>query len=324
MKTRTIILLVVAVVCGLGASYMTSRLLADRGTPPPVATVKVPVARQKVAACTPIKEPEKWFQVKEVPEGAFSSKCISDPKEVQNQCLKQPLNADLPVTRDDLLSSDTAGITYKLNPGERAVALKVHAEAIVGGFVQPDSRVDVLAVIHRGDADSYSQIIMHDMRVLAIDAIKSRDSERDNVIGSTVTLAAKPDEAQRLSLASSLGELRLVLRNPVDQDKPDTKASDLGDLAKKDKNDDTSDAPADPNEHKGGGTPGGVDVKLPPTPPDHPPVDKAPPPVVEAPKPEEKPARTHTLRIESGETVTKAVFVWDEKANDWSGGAHKP
>ncbi len=30
MKPKTMILMVVAVVCGLGASYMTSRLLADR------------------------------------------------------------------------------------------------------------------------------------------------------------------------------------------------------------------------------------------------------------------------------------------------------
>ena len=31
MKPKTLILMVVAVTCGLGASYMTSRLLAERG-----------------------------------------------------------------------------------------------------------------------------------------------------------------------------------------------------------------------------------------------------------------------------------------------------
>ena len=36
MKPKTMILMVVAVVCGLAASYMTSRLLADKAPPPPV------------------------------------------------------------------------------------------------------------------------------------------------------------------------------------------------------------------------------------------------------------------------------------------------
>ena len=61
MKPKTMILMVVAVVCGLAASYMTSRLLADKGTPPPVATVTVLVAKQKINAWTPIKNPEDLF-----------------------------------------------------------------------------------------------------------------------------------------------------------------------------------------------------------------------------------------------------------------------
>ena len=69
MKPKTMILMVVAVVCGLAASYMTSRLLADKTPPPPAATVTVLVAKQKINAWTPIKNPEELFVAKEVPEG---------------------------------------------------------------------------------------------------------------------------------------------------------------------------------------------------------------------------------------------------------------
>ena len=44
MKSKTLILLGVALVCGLAASYMTSRLLADRSE-----KVNVLIAKQKYA-----------------------------------------------------------------------------------------------------------------------------------------------------------------------------------------------------------------------------------------------------------------------------------
>ena len=43
MKPKTMILMVVAIVCGLGASYMTSRLLAERGEAPAAEQKKVTV-----------------------------------------------------------------------------------------------------------------------------------------------------------------------------------------------------------------------------------------------------------------------------------------
>ena len=62
MKPKTMILMVVAVACGLGASYMTSKLLANRNnTPAPVETVDVLVTTAKVPAWQPIKEPEYTF-----------------------------------------------------------------------------------------------------------------------------------------------------------------------------------------------------------------------------------------------------------------------
>ena len=59
MKPKTLILMVVAVVCGLGASYMTSRLLAERDDKPadqPAMTkVKVLVAKKDLAMHTALK-----------------------------------------------------------------------------------------------------------------------------------------------------------------------------------------------------------------------------------------------------------------------------
>ena len=43
-----------------------------------------------------------------------------------------------------------------------------------------------------------------------------RRRQADAMLGSTVTLAATPEEAEQLSLAAALGELRLLLRTPLD------------------------------------------------------------------------------------------------------------
>jgi pilus assembly protein CpaB len=285
MKPKTMILMVVAVVCGLGASYMTSRLLADRGAPAPVNTVKVLVAKQRIAAWTPIKNPEDLFVEKEVPEGTFSPKCITDPKELRNQALKSPVGEQMPVTKDDLLSEATAGIIGSLQKGERAVAIRVTPESLVGGFVLPGSKVDVLMTLKRGDGDSTSQIIMQDMLVLAVDQKNTRDDGTTAMLGTTVTLAAQPEESERLSLAASLGDLRLLLRTPLDQDKPTYKAVHITDLPRGRKDIELGKTEStDVAVSSGSGT------------------------------------VTHSLRIESGDSVSTAKFVWDEKNKCWLGG----
>ena len=169
MKPKTMILMVVAVVCGLAASYMTSRLLADKGTPPPVNTVTVLVAKQKINAWTPIKNPEDLFVTKEVPEGTFSPKCITDFKDLKNQALKSPLSEQMPVTKDDLLTEATAGLVAQLKNGQRAMAIRVTPESLVGGFVLPGSKVDIVWTKRRGDGDSSTHIIQQDMLILAVD-----------------------------------------------------------------------------------------------------------------------------------------------------------
>ena len=60
MKPKTMILMVVAVGCGLTASYMTSKLLADRGEqPPPEEKIKLLVTKTRVPKGTVLKDPEK-------------------------------------------------------------------------------------------------------------------------------------------------------------------------------------------------------------------------------------------------------------------------
>src|SRR3954451_12375980 len=77
MKPKTLILMVVAVACGLAASYMTSRLLAEKTKEAPTEEmVKVLVTTQRVNPWVPLKEPEKFFAEKEIPMSVAPKKAI--------------------------------------------------------------------------------------------------------------------------------------------------------------------------------------------------------------------------------------------------------
>jgi len=216
MKPKTMILMVVAVACGLGASFMTSRYLKAARAPQDQSepTVPVLVAKTAVPSWTAMKEPEKLFEVKQMPQSAAPKNPISDPADIKDQRLKTLLVEGTALSKDHLLSKEQNSLADQLAPGQRAMAIKVNTESAAAGFVLPGTRVDILWTI-RGQ-EAASEIILQSVLVLAVDANDTRTAEQRNVLGQTVTMALTPEEAAGVTLASSLGELRLLLKSQGD------------------------------------------------------------------------------------------------------------
>ncbi len=109
-----------------------------------------------------------------------------------------------------------------LDPGMRAVAIRVKAESMVGGFIAPDDRVDVIMTYEvKGDEMDNPEVrqevrkyatetILENVRVLAIDQQARRDDDKAKV-GRTVTLEVDGAGAERLNLASTMAEGGLTL-----------------------------------------------------------------------------------------------------------------
>src|SRR4051794_13634706 len=91
MKPKTIVLMVVAVTCGLGASYMTSRLLAQRGQPEAEEKVIVFVASKPLDQGRMIKKPEDDFEAKEYLAGSEPKDAITKLEELKGKMLKRSL-----------------------------------------------------------------------------------------------------------------------------------------------------------------------------------------------------------------------------------------
>jgi Flp pilus assembly protein CpaB len=316
MKPKTMMLMVVAIGCGLAASYMTSRLLAERSNAQvEEPKVKVLVTKIKVPAWAAIKDPEKYFEEKEIPESAAPKKALKEFSKVKEQRMSVALSEGEYVLEDKLVNPEQVGLIAKLPAGMRAIALKVNAESLAGGFVLPGYRVDVLATTRGGSNESTSKIILQNMLVLAVDTIANRDNQTTSLLGSTVTLAASPEEAQRLSLAAAMGELRLTLRTPDDNKIVRLPSSKMEDLGKP-----TRDASA-PTEDETTQL-----VSAPPVPPLPPLPKDAPPPLssnpkVEVKEPEAPPLETHTMTIVTGDYVQKARFIFDPVDKVWTNGS---
>src|SRR5438445_329601 len=117
MKPKTLVLMVVALGCGLAVGYKIHNQSQEQRDQPTEAKVKVLVAKQKVSPWVPIKDPEKFFVEKEVPASVAPEKALNGFKEVKDQKLCKVVNEGSIVTDDDLLNKDPASLHCPMKPG---------------------------------------------------------------------------------------------------------------------------------------------------------------------------------------------------------------
>ncbi len=174
-------------------------------------------------------------------EAVFSGLVVWDAEEMAEAKdfgrLLRPLRSGEPVVESALIQErDGNLLAASLQAGMRAMAIRVSAESSVGGFVTPGDRVDVILtyqvrVPRANGADDVaatmvsrnaSQTVLENTRVLAVDQ-KSEPGDGAKV-GRTVTLEVDSKGSETLALASSMGELSLVLRKIGDETTKDQTA----------------------------------------------------------------------------------------------------
>lgn len=111
---------------------------------------------------------------------------------------------------------DVAGLTSRLEAGQRAFAIKVDVASGVSGFLRPGDRVDVYwtgrirAVGDNVPEGDVTRLIQSGVKLIAIDQTAQSNSS-DATIARTVTVAASPQEVAALAQAQSTGRLSLSL-----------------------------------------------------------------------------------------------------------------
>ncbi|MDQ3124927.1 MAG: Flp pilus assembly protein CpaB [Pseudomonadota bacterium] len=152
--------------------------------------------------------------------------------------VREPILAGEPIVgRKIVRAGDSGYMAAYLEPGMRAMAIRVTVETAAGGFILPGDRVDVLltretnlsnAGAQEGDRSKFaSSTVMQNIKVLAIDQSTRAGDDEQAVVGATATLEVGPRDAEALALAKSEGELSLVLRSYADTGGPSGRVAPL-------------------------------------------------------------------------------------------------
>jgi pilus assembly protein CpaB len=153
------------------------------------------------------------------PKESYPKDAIADPKVVVGRVALRDFFRGEPVVESKLvpLGKSTGLLSLKVPTGMRAFSIKVNEAVGVGGFIVPDSRVDVVVTTtpSAGSQEKVSKIVLEDIRVLAAGQVIEQ-KENKPVTVNTVTLALLPEEAEKLALAGNDGIIQLVMRNFAD------------------------------------------------------------------------------------------------------------
>jgi pilus assembly protein CpaB len=231
MNTARIVVLTIAVGAGGIAAYLAS---GSDEKPLPTApvvqlqTVDVLVAKSDIGLGQSVKPEDMQWQT--WPAATASNTFIrrndrpDAMKQIVGSIARAPFIAGEPIREQKLVKADGSGFMAAILPaGMRAVSTEISPETGAGGFILPNDRVDVILSKRDKNPDRgggpdipNSEVILSNIRVLAIDQAPKEKDGQNAVVGKTVTLELKPDQTETLARARQSGTLSLALRSIAD------------------------------------------------------------------------------------------------------------
>lgn len=219
-KNLAIIVLVLAVGLGITAVLLVNKWLSARASEAVVEVKQaVPMARIVIASqeilpgsrLTAVNLTLADWPQANVPKGAFDSiDALKDRVAISKLSPGQPLMA-----AEIAAPGSGAGLVAIIGPGMRAMSIRVDEVIGVGGFILPNTYVDVIGVKQIGNNanDKVADTLLRRIKVLAI-AQETQNEDGKAKLVRTVTLEIRPRDAEKLALQVNLGPIHLILRNP--------------------------------------------------------------------------------------------------------------
>jgi len=241
MRASTIIMIAFAVVFGLLAVFIAQAWLNNQAdlraknfdaNRPTVATQTIVVARQTLRFGTQLESSmlqEVPWPSQALPAGAFAK--IADLLNGGSRVVLAAIEPNEPVLALKVTGAgQRATLSALVAPGMKAVTIRVNDVEGVGGFVLPGDRVDVALTRQIDKSSASTEVVLQNARVLAIDQTADERASKA-AVAKSVTLEVDMTDAQKLSLASTVGSLSLMLRKAGDTADHRTRKITLKDLS---------------------------------------------------------------------------------------------
>ena len=230
-RSRTILVLVVAILMAGGASFVVYRTVQQI----PVRQVEV-ANYHVVVAAKPLSMGARLTagDVKLVawPASSPVANGHSEIKAVLDRGLLSSVVENEPLTENKLASlAAGAGLPPTIPQGMRAMSVQVNEVVGVAGFVVPGSKVDLMVTLRRND-DTMTRTVVRNVQVLTAGTRYDQEKAKDGqpIPSTVVTLMVSPEDAERITLAQSQGQIMLALRNPLDTANIETAGVRTGNL----------------------------------------------------------------------------------------------
>jgi len=216
-SSRAVLMLLLSLVAGVAAVVLASQWMSRQNE---VGARQIAVISRDVdigQVLGPHNVELVPWAASAVPRGAFG-----DPKLLNGRVVISTMQRGELVLESRLAAVGArAGLSAVIPEGKRAISVKVNEVVGVAGFALPGSHVDVMVNTQDDLQKPVSKIVLERILVLAVAQEANRDENKPRVV-SAVTLEVTPQQAERLDLARSVGNLSLVLRNQIDTDPTET------------------------------------------------------------------------------------------------------
>jgi pilus assembly protein CpaB len=230
MKPARLVVLGIAVVAGGLAALLAAGDRSPPAAPAPVAqidTVEVLVAAKDIDIGQSIAPSDMqwmtWPASAGTPAFIKRNERPNAIEELVGAIARVPSSAGEPIREGKLIKAKGSGYMAAILPsGMRAVSTEISPETGAGGFILPNDRVDVILSKRdknpeRSGSDAIqTEVILSNVRVLAIDQAPKEKEGSNTLVGRTATLELKPEQAETLVRARQSGTLALALRSITD------------------------------------------------------------------------------------------------------------
>jgi len=219
-RNRLLLIGVVAIALAAFVSFSIYRIMrtaiaGQRGAP----MTTVVLAANDLAVGAKLEEKDLRLGkslLSELPPGAYTS-----IPEVVGRGVIVPMTKNEIVLSSKLASENGgAGLPSLIPSGMRAVSVKVNDVISVAGFVTAGTRVDVLLTgsptRDTDPANVSTTTVLSNVQVLAAGQRLQKNEQGEPQQVTVITLMVSPEDAQKLTLASTEGRIQLSLRNPLD------------------------------------------------------------------------------------------------------------
>lgn len=217
-QKRLVVGLLVALVFGLVAAryvYIQLRNARMAAGNTAVVTGRIVVAAKPLV----LGERMTTSDLREIPwpEASRPTGSFGRAEDCLDRALITPVVENELILEDKLAPKEAGGgLSVAIPQGTRAISVRVDDVVAVAGFVVPGTMVDVLVTGSTAGGDSVTRTILQDLRVLAVGQKSEADREGKPQTYTVVTLLVNPEEAEKVTMASTEGKIHLALRNTID------------------------------------------------------------------------------------------------------------